>query len=469
MSNDNNNVDLSLLVGGAGLLRKQIRSIIESILPCPGVSEQEWRGFVRQAGGPLVFAKKVVGDDNVSLLRSWLKRQRNEVEHTDFEGRLGLLPAIVYGQVNNLIAAREQDARPNGLSEAFKAIFEAQIARKGYGADAEKHLQPDFDRMVEYTDAAPKNRGLYLGRFCVDFFRKGKRPSGLIQVDSGSIRGWVLDIRHSADFNNPSIFTPVTKLGIGMAIYERDSVKEFIDRFYNEPARLIWRKIGYGAKQRWSVWMSSPKSGWIWSPLTYRSSRKVDRMAGGFQAYTRKVYVKGDRWISARKSGEDTLKVTVYQSVILDFHHQPKLLREVSQDTTPFGSPATPAGPFPSPVIPVTKTRKVKECPGCMAVGCTGSAKPSKAKSPKKREELVFSEAVMEKRKLIQVFKEVLMSPQEWGQTIKQLIANGWTCHEIFPDLDGPFKGLKEWCDSSMARLREKRLLQQLMQLPETY
>lgn len=427
MSNDSNNADF---VGGPGLLRTQIRSIIDMILPCPGVSQQEWRGFVRQVGGPLLFARLVAGDDNVALLRKWLKRQRDQVVGTDFEGKLGLLPAIVYGQVNNLIAAREQEAKTNGLSEAFKAVFETSVARKCYGADAEKHLQPDFDRMVEYTDAAPKNRGLYLGRFKLDHFRKGKRPSGLVQCESGSTRQWVIDIRHSADFNNPYVFTPVSKLGIGMKVYDMDSVKEFIDRFYNEPARLIWRKIGYGAKQRWSVWMASSKLGWIWAPLTYRSSRKVDRMAGGFQAYTRKVYVKGDRWISARKSG-DNLKVTVCQTVIVDFYHQPKLLREVSQDTAPFCSPATPAGPFPSPAIPVTKTRKVKECPGCMAVGCTGSAKASKAKSPKKLDEFVFSQPVTEKRKLIRVLKETVMSPQEWGQTIRKLIANGWTNNEV--------------------------------------
>ena len=418
MLNDNNNVDLSLLVGGAGLLRKQIRSIIESILPCPGVPEQDWVSFVRNQGGPLVFAKKVVGDDNVSLLRAWLKRQRNEVQDTDFEGRLGLLPAIVYGQVNNLIAKREQDCKTNGLSQAFMAVFETSVARKAYGADAESHLQPDFDRMVEYTDAAPKNRGLYLGRFCVDFFRKGKRPSGLVQVDSGSIRGWVLDIRHSADFNNPSIFTPVTKLGIGMMVYEMGSVKEFIDRFYNEPARLIWRKIGYGAKKRWSVWMASPKSGWIWSPLTYRSSRKVDRLVEGNGKYARKVYVKGDRWISARKSGEDALKVTVFKAVVEEVTIPSKLLPELSHA----------------------------------------------------RGEDVFSEPVIEKRKLIRVLKEAIMTPQEWGKKVKELIANGWICQEILPMSQD--KARNDWCDRTLLKLRKEnkqaRILQ-LLQLPEMY
>lgn len=459
MLNDNNNVDSSLLVAGAGILRKQVRSVIEMLLPVPGVPlfiersfellerkhgfvlsfvpqtmEYDWVGLVRKHGGPLLFAKKVAGDDNVALLRSWLKRQRKQVLDTDFEGKLGLLPAIVYGQVNNLIAAREQEAKTNGLSEAFKVEFEASIARKPYGADADKHLQPDWDRMSEYTDVGPKNRGLYLGRFKVDYFRKGKRPSGLVQSEVGSTREWVIDIRHSADFNNPSIFTPVSKLGIGMAVYDLDSIKEFINRFYNEPARLIWRKVGYGPKQRWSVWMASPKSGFIWAPLTYRSSRKVDLMAGGYSKYTRKVYKKDDRWISARKSGDNTLKVTVYQAVIKEVTLPSKLLRVVSQDTTPFCSPAKPEGSFPIPVIPVTKIRKVEECPGCMAVGCTGSAnklmKVEKAKISK-AEDRVFSEAVTEKRKLIRVLKEAVMTPQEWGQTIRNLINQGWTAHEV--------------------------------------
>lgn len=334
MSYDNN-VDLSLLVGGAGLLRKQIRSIIESILPCPGVPEQDWVSFVRNQGGPLLFAKKVVGDDNVTLLRSWLKRQREEVQDTDFEGAFGRLPAVVYGQVNNLIALREQDCKSNGLSEAFRAVFETSVARKCYGADAEKHLQPDYDRMEEYSEIGPKNRGLYLGRFRLDYFRKGIRPNGLVQLDSGSTRHWVIDIRHSADFDKPNVFTPVAKLGIGMKAYDLDSIKEFVNRFYNSPERLIWRKVGYGAKQRWSVWMASPKSGWIWAPLSHKSSRKVDLMAKGFQKYTRKVYKKGDRWISARLLARDTvhkdgswreglLLVTVGKVIEATFSHPAK-------------------------------------------------------------------------------------------------------------------------------------------------
>lgn len=377
MSHDNDSVDF--LIAGNGLLRKQIRSIIEAIMPSPGVADAEWRGFVRQEGGPLVFAKKLVGDDNVSLLRSWLKRQRNEVQDTDFEGRLGLLPAIVYGQVNNLIAKREQDCKANGLSEAFKAVFETSVARKCYGADAEANLQPDYDRMSEYTDVGPKNRGLYLGRFRLDYFRKGIRPNGLVQNESGSTRQWVIDIRHSADYNNPSIFTPVAKLGLGMKVYDLDSIKEFVNRFYNSPERLIWRKVGYGPKERWSVWLASPKSGWIWSPLTYRSSRKVDLMAKGFQKYTRKVYKKDDRWISSRKSGEDTLMVTVYQTVTVEVNHPSKLLPELSHT----------------------------------------------------RGEDVFSEAYSEQRKLVKVVKESVMSLQEWGQCIKLLMQRGWTSTEV--------------------------------------
>jgi hypothetical protein len=377
MENDNNNVDL--LIAGQGLLRKQIRSVIEMISPCQGLPLQDWVSFVRLHGGPLMFAKKVAGDDNVSLLRAWLKRQREQVVGSDFEGRLGLLPAIVYGQVNNLIAAREQDAKTNGLSEAFKAVFETSVARKCYGADAEKHLQPDFDRMSEYTDVGPKNRGLYLGRFRLDYFRKGIRPNGLVQVDSGSTRQWVIDIRHSADFDKPNVFTPVAKLGIGMKAYDLDSIKEFVNRFYNSPERLIWRKVGYGPKERWSVWMASPKSGWIWSPLTYRSSRKVDLMAKGFQKYTRKVYKKDDRWISARKSGEDTLMVTVYQTVTVEVNHPSRLLSELSHT----------------------------------------------------RGEDVFSEAYSEQRKLVKVVKESVMSLQEWGQCIKLLKQRGWTCTEV--------------------------------------
>jgi hypothetical protein len=137
--------------------------------------------------------------------------------------------------------------------------------------------------------------------------------------------------------------------------------------------------VGYGPKERWSVWMASPKSGWIWSPLTYRSSRKVDLMGKGFQKYTRKVYKKDDRWISARKSGEDTLMVTVYQTVTVEVNHPSRLLSELSHT----------------------------------------------------RGEDVFSEAYSEQRKLVKVVKESVMSLQEWGQCIKLLKQRGWTCTEV--------------------------------------
>jgi len=224
MFDNENSVDSSLLVGGAGLLRKRIRTIVEAISPvpgiplviersfrfvqkrshnnvrffAPGVMELDWQTFVRKHGGPLPFARNIVGEEDLSLLRSWLKRQRSEARHeglqTDFYGKFATISSIVYGRVADLIVKRETDAKPNGLSEAFKAVFETTIARKAYGADAESHLQPDWDRMSEYTDVGSRTRGLYLGRMFLDPGNSYHQKAAKASNSQHMLGRWVLDI-----------------------------------------------------------------------------------------------------------------------------------------------------------------------------------------------------------------------------------------------------------------------------------
>jgi hypothetical protein len=205
------------------------------------------------------------------------------------------------------------DVLPSEGQLLLERQFHAAVNQEAHGLYSsfnEEALEVDWDQVREYSDGPSKSKGLYLGRFCVNPFYKKGPSKNLTQRDSGSIRQWVIDIRFSADYENPNRFTPICKLGLGMMAYELKSIKDFINSFYQSPERLKWRKVGTGKKQRWSVWAPAYKdgrqTGWLWSPLTYKSSNKVDWKSGGkrFEKKPRTILQSPDglAQISARKA-----------------------------------------------------------------------------------------------------------------------------------------------------------------------
>lgn len=331
---NNDNVEFPLFTAAEGLLRKQIRTIVEAISPVPGVPlviertfqtvekrrydgilffapgamQFDWVTFVRKHGGPLLFAKKVVGDENVALLRSWLKRQRSEARHeglqTDFYGKFASIAAIVYGKLSHLICQREADAKPNGLSDRFRWSFEAAIARKPYGPE-EGHLQPDWDGINQYSNLASPTKGMYLGRMYLDPSNPFHSRAAKATNSQHMLGRWVIDIRYSGWYLKKvaksqldevlagleKSFVPVALLGKGYLIYDQAELAQFQDRFYNRPGELIWRQVGTGKARRWSVWYQTSK-GWLWAPLTHNSSRRINPPK--YEKKVKVAYKKGD-------------------------------------------------------------------------------------------------------------------------------------------------------------------------------
>ncbi len=98
------------------------------------------------------------------------------------------------------------------------------------------------------------------------------------ETSSGPL--WVPDIRLSAVSEDggwdETPFKHITAVAKWYLMQEHTTVKEFIHRFYNQPKRLFWKKVGYGEKTRWACGMLTPKGQYIWSPVSYPSSKKMD-------------------------------------------------------------------------------------------------------------------------------------------------------------------------------------------------
>ena len=121
---------------------------------------------------------------------------------------------------------------------------------------------------------------IYMGRFRIGRVADNA-PKTMKQNETSVGPLWVPDIRLSAvdpdgDGWVDVPFKHITAVGKWYLMQENATVKEFIHRFYNQPKRLFWKKIGYGEKVRWACGMITPRGQYIWSPLAYKSSNKLD-------------------------------------------------------------------------------------------------------------------------------------------------------------------------------------------------
>lgn len=139
----------------------------------------------------------------------------------------------------------------------------------------------DFDvQRTEYDGMPYWWKHIYMGRFRIGRVADNA-PKTMKQNETSAGPLWVPDIRLSAvdpdgDGWADVPFKHITAVGKWYLMQENATVKEFIHRFYNQPKRLFWKKIGYGEKVRWACGMITPRGQYIWSPLAYKSSNKLD-------------------------------------------------------------------------------------------------------------------------------------------------------------------------------------------------
>lgn len=334
------------------------------------------------------------------------------------------------------------DVLPSEGQLLLERQFHAAVNQEAHGLYSsfnEEALEVDWDQVREYSDGPSKSKGLYLGRFCVNPFYKKGPSKNLTQVESGSIRQWVVDIRFSVDYDKPNRFTPVCKMAVGMMAYELKSVKDFINTFYQAPERLKWRKVGFGKKQRWSVWAPAYKdgkqTGWLWSPLTYKSSKKVDWKSGGkrFEKKPRTILESPDGRVqmSARKADWWIQSTAVLKGKI------EKIEKELSATLWDAwrckGYPGwhldndDGPGEMPSPwdEVPSDFCQQEEEHRDRLRRQLSALER-ALAEAQARGPDLLVTLFKRDSKGRWTIHKDALRSIQEWGSTVSSLLKQGW-------------------------------------------
>tara|TARA_R110002074_G_scaffold402324_1_gene607003 strand:- start:42434 stop:43654 length:1221 start_codon:yes stop_codon:yes gene_type:complete len=159
-------------------------------------------------------------------------------------------------------------------------------------------------------------RPFWWNKIFMGMFRVGQRSDGshgLKQLETSSGKDWVLDIRVSKEmgglpFHHITEYASIPEMGAWSEMEDNQVVKELINRFYNNPSSLTWKKVGTGSKERWAAGMITPQGSWIWTPLTHPSSKTMDwwrnnEGSSGEKFYCRALYL-GEWIIAYRKAAK---------------------------------------------------------------------------------------------------------------------------------------------------------------------
>ena len=187
----------------------------------------------------------------------------------------------------------------------------------------------DFDvQRTEYDGFPYWWKFISMGRFRAGKgVKAGEVSKNLIQKETSHGPLWIPDIRISKPKAEglgwvETPFIHITAVGRWAIMQEHLVVKELINRFYNNPKRLTWQRVGYGEKTRWACGMPTSKGTWIWCPVSHPSSNKMDwYFKNEGKAWTprlkRAIYVKdskGDWVIQYGKRGDKIRVVKMKQN-----------------------------------------------------------------------------------------------------------------------------------------------------------
>lgn len=190
----------------------------------------------------------------------------------------------------------DKDSEPLGTTWG-QVVHRAVTNKKAHGELKDpENSTPDWHIIQMESDASKKSNWLYMEDKRI-FFPKGiwskVHPAGwmkratnktnrLVQVET-STNEWRQDIRISKTFDAPKGYIEYNHVWKFMPWFQAQDntvVKEFINRFYNEPQKLFWKKrlLGSGerAYQVWTACMRMPKGDLMWCPVSRKSNSLID-------------------------------------------------------------------------------------------------------------------------------------------------------------------------------------------------
>ncbi len=233
----------------------------------------------------------------------------------------------------DLIGVLGLDSATNYSSRAVE-VHRTMLNRRRHG---EKNFDEDTLPNWAATDSDfdLRFRPNWWKQAAISRFTTNRKPkNGLKQVESVSSkygRSWMLDIRISAKIGDPmegdvwapmgSLYSHLSKYGWTKMVDE-PFVKNLIDRFYNDPSSLTWKKVypnssyNQDVEGRWMCGYQLRTGAWIYLRVSKRFSSLIDFMAspGTAKKYPRYRWVKGSHSVSATKDRASGLLKVICES-----------------------------------------------------------------------------------------------------------------------------------------------------------
>jgi hypothetical protein len=307
--------DVSSFEAGIGvddqsiMMRKvrQIRDMLDNSVRHFFGKNKEVDEWVEKLGGYNAVQKKLIG-------RSVGKRSTYQCMLKKLSDELGYEPSPLGDPTIEVPV----ESATNYSSYAVQVHREV-INKRAHGEleDDDTDTLPNWMLSDQDFDCSSKPwwwRYIHIGRFRAGVMEKKlhKNQAGeyrLKQNESSSGIPWMLDIRLGESIGvgkHISLVRPYFQME------DHPVVKNFIQKFYNAPRELVWKKLN-----RWTCGMKTPKGKWVWCPLTKKASSNMDYWLENDgkkqETWNKRALYLGD-WIYVyKKSGEETIRVWKYK------------------------------------------------------------------------------------------------------------------------------------------------------------
>ena len=117
---------------------------------------------------------------------------------------------------------------------------------------------------------------VYLGKFRDNV--RAREGMQFKQTDERHGTTWIPDLRISECIGSRR-FKRIVDIAPWWRMQDHPQVKEFMDRFYNDPNSLMKQRVGMDPKTRWAFGMEC-QTGILWAPVTYKSDKVIRNFTG---------------------------------------------------------------------------------------------------------------------------------------------------------------------------------------------
>lgn len=310
-----------------------------------------------------------------------------------------------------------------GYTSYAVTVHRELVNQKAYGLlpDPEETSTVNWDSM--WMDLDSSDVPGWWSRVSIGRFRRGsyKHSGQLRQTETSLGAIWMVDIRVSKDGIGVGRFAHISTYKGGYSVMlEHPSVVELIRRFYNEPRRLTWVKVGREPKARWAAGMQTPSGNWMWCTTTWKSSNLIDWHRENddkpYEAKLRRAIYLGEWIITYRKAREQDIFDLVCQK-FLESEEWKAPWKEAFYDLVDTGAY-------------MSFEDKLEQSPAYRDSVLRAVFSEFKREAPERFEELknsIYVEKLKasEQNGMLARWNKKVCSPSEWGKIKRDLLKRG--------------------------------------------